>query len=97
MLLVKLFADQGLIAGQVAQVRRVFMLLYVLGVLNVQVLCQWSVAGPLVVGRSDGLDRLTRLLHRASTSVGWDVVLLDTFHQVFALCSTLLSVRSMTE
>ena len=79
-LLVELFADKGLVAGQIAHIRRVFLFLHVLGVLNVEVLCQWGVAGLLVVGRSDGLDRLTGLLHGASTRVGWYVVLLDTFH-----------------
>ena len=73
------------------------MFLDVLGVLNVQVLGQRRVAGLLVVGGRDALDRLTRLLHRAGTSIGGNVVLLDTFYEVFALCSTLLAVRSMAQ
>ena len=73
------------------------MFLDVLGVLNVQVLGQRRVAGLLVVGGRDALDRLTRLLHGASTGIGGNIVLLDTFYEVFALCSTLLAVRSVAQ
>ena len=73
------------------------MFLNVLGVLDVQVLSQGRLAGLLVVGGRDALDWLTRLLHRACTRVGGNVVLLNSFYEVFALCSTLLAVRSMAE